>query len=948
MTKIVGHALYHTTAIPLVLALTMFATPAVAQKASPGAIVPDASVPADQAAATTATPEDEAEAIVVTGIRASLESSARLKRNTPTIIESVSAEDIGKLPDVSIADSLARLPGVTAQRLEGRDQRLSIRGLAPDFSTTLLNGREQVTVGDNRGVEYDQYPSEFFRNVVVHKSANASLVPSGISGTVDLRMLRPLNHRKPIVAVQLRGQLNGQDALNPEADRVGYRASGTYIDQFAEDTIGIAIGLSHTKSVSQNERYNAWGFPNEGSVGGNMILGGAKPYVQSNALTRTGAVGTLEFKPNDRLHTTLDVLYSKFKEVQYLRGIEFPINPGWGAGTTITNFTAEDGLVTEATVNGVVGVVRNDYNRRKADTFSIGLNNVYALTDTLNVTVDGSWSKSNRTDFLLENYSGTGFNMSGARDSIRISANKNGTFDIVPTLDYGNAANLVITDPRGWGNNGTATVVQAGFLNQPKFKDDLKALRASLDGEIAGSFLNRWEVGANYSRRSKDSKYKSFFLCPKDTNPSCTVASGQRTSVPIPSEAIVGTIPLEYLGVPSMIALDPLYLYNNVYDAEFDNRPGSLVRDYNVTEKVLTGYAMLGIEGALGDVPVTGSIGAQIVHTKQSSDGRQANLATIDRVPTVTFGDVTGGKSYTNILPSAAFAFEMAEATYIKTGISKTLVRPRMDQMRVSQDVGINFARLASTDPADSAFSSSGGNPELQPYRSLNFDLSAERYFSKGGYVALTAYYKRLTDFVDPNNATLTDFSALADNLPPALRAQIGTTQGRLSLPDNTGKGWVFGQEATLSLPFANLIPALDGFGFFGSVSHVDSEIKFATSNIPITVPGQSTWVGTAEAYYEKRGFQARMSYRYRSSFLAELAGLSANPEFRTAKAEGILDAQIGYEFQTGSLAGLAIMAQAKNLTDRPFVTHEEGDKRLVREYQRYGRDFYLGISYKF
>ncbi|MDA4834876.1 TonB-dependent receptor plug domain-containing protein, partial [Enterobacter hormaechei] len=139
--------------------------------------------------------------IVVTGIRASLASSAKIKRNSTLIVDSVSAEDVGKLPDVSIADSLARLPGVTAQRLEGRDQRLSIRGLGPDFSTTLLNGREQVTVGDNRGVEYDQYPSEFFRNVNVYKSADASLIAAGISGTVDLRMLRPLDQPGRVVAI---------------------------------------------------------------------------------------------------------------------------------------------------------------------------------------------------------------------------------------------------------------------------------------------------------------------------------------------------------------------------------------------------------------------------------------------------------------------------------------------------------------------------------------------------------------------------------------------------------------------------------------------------------------------------------------------------------------------------------------------------------------------------
>ncbi|MBU0775666.1 MAG: TonB-dependent receptor plug domain-containing protein, partial [Alphaproteobacteria bacterium] len=152
-----------------------------------------ASVASAQTADAPVAADEAGEAIVVTGIRASLASAAKMKRDSVLIVDSITAEDVGKLPDVSIADSLARLPGVTAQRLEGRDQRLSIRGLGPDFSTTLLNGREQVTVGDNRGVEYDQYPSEFFQNVNVYKSTDASLIAAGISGTVDLRMLRPLD-----------------------------------------------------------------------------------------------------------------------------------------------------------------------------------------------------------------------------------------------------------------------------------------------------------------------------------------------------------------------------------------------------------------------------------------------------------------------------------------------------------------------------------------------------------------------------------------------------------------------------------------------------------------------------------------------------------------------------------------------------------------------------------
>jgi iron complex outermembrane receptor protein len=923
----------------------------IAAEASAAAAATAAQDPAaatqENAADQTAAPDSQAESqdIVVTGIRAALESSARIKRNTPTIVEVVSQEDIGKLPDVSIADSLARLPGVTAQRLEGRDQRLSIRGLGPDFSTTLLNGREQVTVGDNRGVEYDQYPAEFFKNVVVAKSANASIVSAGISGTVDLRLLRPLDEKDRIIAVNLRGQLNSQDKLNPEGDRLGYRASATYVDQFNDDTVGVALGFSHTKLVGQNERYNAWGFPNDASVGGALLLGGAKPFVQSNVLERTGVVGTLEFEPSDRLHATLDVLYSKFKETQYLRGIEFPIAPAWGSGNVISNAVIEDGFVTEFDASNVVGVVRNDFNRRKADNFSIGSNVQYDLTDRIQLTVDGSWSKAKRTDFLLENYTGTGYATSGAKDTIHVTRNSNGTFDIVPTLDYANPANLVITDPRGWGYNGTEAVVQAGFLNKPKFEDELKALRASLDGEISSSFLSGWEVGAIYSHRSKDALYTSAFLCPKDANPSCTVSSGSALSIPIPPEAIVGEVALDYLGVPGMVALDPLYLYNNVYDVSFDNRPDSLARDYNVTEKVWTGYGMVTIDTDLGSVPVTGSVGVQVVHTDQSSKGFVSNFSG----GVVTFAETENGTKYTDVLPSAALAFQVLPSGFIKLGASRTMVRPRLDQERVTSVVNLNFAFIGTSDPTTGAFFNAyGGNAKLKPYQSTNFDVSAEYYFPKGGYVALAGYYKDLKDYVDPNRSFLFDFANYAATLSPAIQAQLNTTLGIISGPANDGNGHIAGAEATLSLPFANLTDALDGFGFFGAIARVKSRVKFESQPDPITVPGLSKWVGTAEAYYDKNGIQARISYRYRSSFLGEVAGLSAVPTFRTAKSEGILDAQVGYEFQAGMFKGLSIIAQAKNLTDRPFVTYQNNDTRQVIDFQRYGRDYYLSVGYKF
>ncbi|WP_324809074.1 TonB-dependent receptor [Sphingomonas sp. LY29] len=944
MTNRFARSLYASTtsSIALGLALTV-ASPAFAQDA--------AQTPANTAeagAATTEVPpavETASQDVVVTGIRASLQNSARIKRNQATIVEVISAEDIGKLPDVSIADSLARLPGVTAQRLDGRDQRLSVRGLGPDFGMTLLNGREQVTVGDNRGVEYDQYPAEFFKSVVVNKSANAALVPAGISGTVDLRMLRPLDTSKPVVALNLRGQLNSNDKLNPEGKRVGYRGSATYVDQFANDTVGIAIGVSSMLQPTQIERYNAWGFPNSSSAGGNLLLGGAKPFVDSTALRRTGVVATIEVKPSDTSHTTLDILYSKFKQTQFLRGIEFPIAPDWSSGPVVNSYEATDGFVTDANVGGIVGVVRNDYNRRKAHNFSIGANHVQGLTDTINLTVDASYSMATRSDFLLENYSGTGYNLSGARDTINISQNGNGTFDIVPTLDYANPANLRLTDPRGWGYNGTEAVVQSGFLNQPKFEDELRALRASLDGELGGGFLNRWEVGAVYSRRSKDALYTSAFLCPKDPNPSCTVSSGTALSAPIPDAAIVGTVPLDYLGVPGMIALDPLYLYNNAYDVAFDNRPDSLARDYNVTEKVSTLYALVNIDTLLGSVPLRGSVGAQYVHTNQSSEGFVANqTGTL-----VTYAEVKDGDKYNHFLPSAALSFEVMPSTFVKMGASKTIMRPRMDQERVTRVFSTNPVNIGTSDPANQPyFTAYGGNAQLRPYKSRNLDLSLEHYFRQGGYIALSGYHKKLTDYVDPNRSFLADFSAVAATLPAAVQAQLNTTDGLVSGPANDGKGKIFGQELSLSLPFANITPALDGFGVFGSIARVKSKVQYASQPGTIQIPGLSKYVGNAEVYYEKYGFQARVSYRYRSKFIGEVAGLSASPTFRTAKAEGILDAQLGYEFKTGALEGLSIIGQAKNITNRPFVTYENNDTDRVIDYQRYGRDYYLSLSYKF
>lgn len=913
---------------------------------------------ADTAAkATAAAAIDE---IVVTGYRASIENSIRTKKKDLAIVESVTAEDIGKLPDVSIAESIARLPGLTAQRQDGRDQVISIRGLGPEFSTALLNGRQQVTTGDNRGVEFDQYPSELLNVVKVYKTPFASLIGQGLAGTVDLQTIRPLAQAHRIISVSGRYEQDQISKLNPDSSNRGFRASATYVDKFAGDTIGIAIGVAASSTPQQNDRFNAWGYPTDTS--GNFILGGAKPYVQSNKLDRYGVVGTVQFKPGDNFESTLDVFYSKFREKQHLRGIEFPLY--WNVGqSNVSNVTAANGFDTVATFSGVHAVQRNDYNQRDANTISIGWNNKLNITDKIRASVDVSYSRAKRHDFYLESYTGTGYNSKGIPDTVTVTRQPNGNFTFGTTLNYADPNLFVLTDPQGWGGNAINTglpTVQAGFLNAPNFKDELKSIRANLDGDIDRGFLKSWQVGLDYGQRKKTSGFQSYFL---------RLPNGALTQA-IPQAAIIGQSNLSFLGIPAGIAYDPLYVYNNVYVKQADIRPGSIVRDYSVQENVLTGFVQLNLDGQLGGLPLKGNIGSQFINTKQISDGSFALINVLaDKTSTVTVNPVHQSGSYISVLPSLNLVLQADSDFNIHLTLARTLARPRLDQERVEQDYETNVPNIGSAtknkvtgkfEGGSGIFSFNTGNVQLRPYYANGVDLSFEKYFGGSGYVSLAAFYKQISSFIGQNTTSI-DFTNIAlatlDPIQLAILSQVQLS-GPSSLPVNDGKGYLQGIEATLSLPFKLAMPALEGFGFQGNVSYTTSSIRYVGSSVDIPVPGLSKYTGNATLYFEKAGFELRGSYRYRSNFLGEISAISASRDFAVIRHEGIVDAQIGYNFKeafpNSFLKGLSIQLQGKNLTDTPYITYvvqslaDLKDPRLVRDYQRYGRSFLLGLSYKY
>ncbi|MFJ6023031.1 TonB-dependent receptor [Brevundimonas sp. NPDC092305] len=894
--------------------------------------------------------------IVVTGIRSSIESSIASKRTNDSIVEVVTAEDIGKLPDVSIAESLARLPGLTAQRLDGRGQVISIRGLSPDFTTALLNGREQVSAGDNRGVEFDQYPSELLGSVLVYKTPDGALIGQGLAGTADLRTIRPLEYGRQAIALNARYEWNDYGALNSGTEDTGQRYSVSYIDQFMDGRLGVVLGYAHLSTPYQAERFNAWGYPNSGP-GGALVIGGAKPYVQSSELVRDGYIATVEFRPNERWHSTFDAFYSEFDNTQILRGVEFPL--AWGgssesvagactaSGNTQTatcrpapslraGATVEDGIVVAGTFDNVKGVVRNDGNRRTAELTSLGWNNEFMLDDNWSATLDLSYSKADRTDTVLETNAGTGRNVTGALDSLTFRTTPEGTtFDSL--LDYSNPALILLTSAQGWGGGVYPSGIeggQDGFLNSPSTVDELTSIRGEVGGDVDFGPFNRIRFGMNVTDREKNLTLERYYL---------SLAANRadplhNTSVPVPSQFLLAPTQLDYLGIGPVISYDPFALVaSGIYELLAPQDDNLLAFGWGVEETVTTTYVKGDLDTVLFGIPTTGNAGIQLVHTEQSSDGRAAAGNPAAPVP------VSGGASYNEVLPSLNLNFQVADDFYVRLGLAREMARPRMDQMRASVNIDFNQGRVNSTDVNQSPWGGSGGNPELKPWIANAADISIEKYFGRRGYVSLALFYKDLESYIY-DQQTLTDFTGYPYEGPvaPALR------QGFLSKPQNGEGGVLQGAEFAVSVPFDMFWAPLEGFGATFSASYTDSDIISNPGSPSTPMPGLSEKVGNLTVYYERNGLQARISNRYRSEFLGELSGVGTDRIQRMVDAESVVDAQIGYEFQSGPAEGLSVLFQVNNLTDEQFKTFENNDDRRVIDYQQYGRTFLFGVNYRY
>lgn len=866
--------------------------------------------------------------VVVVGFRKSLTESIALKKNAQNIVEVISAEDIGKLPDVSIAESLARMPGLSMQRVDGRAQNLSLRGLGPDYSNTLLNGREQVSTGDNRSVEFDQYPSELLNQVVVYKTPDAGLIGAGLAGTVDLRTVKPLAYGHRALAIGARYEVNDLGALNAGSTDHGNRVSLSYIDQFADKSVGIALGYAHMESPYQAEKFNSWGYPNVSS-GGAYVIGGIKPYAESSKITRDSFMGVFEYRPTTQFSTTIDAYYSTFDNRQMMRGIELPLF--WSSASLQPGYQVGGGFVTSGTFNGVKGVIRNDEKRRNAKLWAVGWNSKYNFSNGWTAELDLAHSENNRTDDLLETYSGTGRSGFGSTDNIGFVFNNKGA-TLNSTLDYTNPSLIYLTSSNGWGA-GTVPGIsggQDGYYNRPHINDKLDTVRLNLKRDMGWLVFNSVEFGAYYSQRKKTLLEDEWFVAVK----------GNPANMPIPSNLILGVTSLGFLGIKGILSYDPFAMINSgAYNLIRNPNADVLTKSWGVEEKVWTGYAKLGINTEVNTIPLTGNLGLQVVNSDQSSDGFAASGTGAG----VVAKPVKGSANYTEVLPSVNLTFTFPDNQLVRVAAARTLSRARMDQMRASREFSYNAALWNSTDPGNSPWGGKGGDPKLKPWLADAVDISYERYFDRLSYISIAAYYKHLENNIYERNV-VTDFTGYpyGGTNPPALNV------GAMKIWSNGEGGYIYGVEFTAATPFKTFHPWLDGFGGIISVASNRSSVQ-TSDTVPLKsdLPGLSKTTATATLYYEKNGISARISDRYRSDFLGEIPGFGNARTFRMVRAEQVVDAQIGYSFETGPLKGLSLTAQVNNLTNEPFRTYQNGDKRQIIDYENYGRTYMIGVNYK-
>jgi iron complex outermembrane receptor protein len=746
---------------------------------------------------------DDIEVIEVKGFRRSLIQSINQKRFADTVTEQLSADDLGSLPDVSMADALTRLPGVSAVRTGGQAAEINIRGMSGGFVSTTLNGREQVSTGGKRSVEFDQYPSELISQAAIYKSPKVSHIEGGVAGTVELTTASPLsNDKEHSFSINARGMYNDLAADVPDATSTGHRFSVSYQGKFADETVGVAlgyarlfqpsataqfVGLNYSKLRDVDNLDNDTNGPTKDdgiNLNKEYISEGFEMQHKGGEETRDGFMATLEWQPVDNFKLKADSFYSKFTSEEFARGFRVKFE---GDQAAISNPVLHGNSVIGGNINRTSNSatrieIVNDDNSDVDEVQSFGINADWQITDRLNMNIDLSYSsaESEFQNGLIWALVAQDANAAEPKLDSNVSINY-----LLNGLDL---PDIGLNQADAFTDLNKVMVSKYGIYPYVN-SDEVSAVRVDFAYELDNDYIASIEVGARYSEREY-SVDRSVFEYGSDSTLSSLEAPLKITQ----DMATVVNWSGDFSSFPSYLALDQ----DKVLDAWFpEGRPNpvqtwgdkasgvingaaigktsdwTMKESGKVFEDVLSIYVMANIDTEIAGIPVTGNVGVRMVETTQASTSLQdvglsnqfdqygqpikdengdaiefpnADLGAqfiTDEVGLINqrYFSTIFSNTYRDYLPQLNLNFQLSDSEQLRFAAAKVMSRPNIE--RLASNSSFNIA-VVNTDAG--SYAKIGGqaknSPYLKPFYANQYDLSYEKYFTEtdGKFVAAIFY----------------------------------------------------------------------------------------------------------------------------------------------------------------------------------------------------------------
>lgn len=838
--------------------------------------------------------------VVVTGLRASLRDALQQKRRSSLVTETISSKDIGVLPDVTIADELARLPGISATRDRGNASQAVVRGLGPRLVLGLVNGREVASTEPDRNVRWEMYPSEIVSGVTVYKSQSADIIAGGVAATIDIRTLHPLDYVGPALTVRAGALYNDGGKNIPGYSPWGMRGSAQWVGKLG-DTLGLVVGGTYQRQKNGFESFQGWGYntPDTGTpptLNGQAINApwGAQTEVKGLTETRWSGNGSLQWKPDNHWDVNLDFLYSNVKIDEHQAQQWYGRSNGWGdwAGTIGApgdiyqdgDYTLVGNDIVAATLNNYSSVtnVLAKYTENK-DLIVTGLNAGYSDGDWT-AKFDASYSEAKRSNTWR----------AVASELYPASTTFSTAADEIPSV----STSIDVGDP----SNQTIPSYYAGVYDGPQhLKDKLGALQGDLYRNLSG-FFTGFGIGARYSHR-----IKSFSAA------TATVGTASGGNEVMPANDLT-SFNVTSFDVPNLIWGN----YDNFVSLLSIGTPtDDPTRYWRVRENDLEGYAKADFGGDLGTTPFTGNVGVRLVDVHTLSNAFAATTFWNGSANETTVAPVSGTGHYFRALPSLNVNFDLTNELKLRLGLARVMSRPPLDELRANQSLSYYPPNYLQ---------GSAGNPSLKPFMASQADLSLEYYFHQDALFAVAGYYKKVS-----TNIGYTSFPEVID----------GTTY-TISGPANGPGGNIYGTEITLQTPFY-FIPGLQHFGIYSNVALVGSNIQeLAPASNPFEATGLAKFTGEFDLWYSDHGIDARIAVKRHSPFTV-IYGWDAS-QLTRLESETIIGASVSYQLTKN----VALRVQANNLTNQAARFYWNNDPNQLARYERYGRNYLADVTFKF